>query len=166
MRFLKNSLLLLSGFIVMTSFSQCSSAKELQDKAPMEFGEVYCQAWTGGVEAAGSGIDIFIPVEEGSITELDSVYFRGKATKLERKEFNGSVTYIGRFRSKPAKDIVISSDPNEEYGNTIEIKEKIPFELDDSECVVSYTSGDKTRYYKVTNIVERPRNNYPSMRSN
>lgn len=153
----------------MTSFSQCSSAKKLQSKAPLEFSDVYCQAWTGGIQEAGSGITIFIPVKnaEKVTIVLDSVYFRGKAVKLEQKEFQGTLTYIGRFISKPIRNgIVLSSDPKEEYKNTVTLPQKMPFELKDNECVVSYNSDSTTNYFKIENVIEKPRNNYPSMPKN
>lgn len=152
----------------MTSFSQCSSAKDLQKQAPLTFGDVYCQAWSGGVEAAGTGIDIYIPASKSDGVQLDSVYFRGKATKLEEKAFNGTVTYIGRFKSKPnaSKDIIMSSDSKEEYKNTVEVLEKIPFDLKDNECVVSYMENEAIKYFKIENVIEKPRVNYPSARPN
>lgn len=153
--------------LFLMSFSQCSSTKNLQKEVPLAFGEVYCQAWTGGVEAAGSGLNIVIPaLESDSKISLDSVYFRGKVTILEQKQVNSKTTYIGRFRSKPPKDFVISNNPKEEYGNTIDLPQNFPFDLKDNECVVSYKEANETKYYKITNVVEKPRNNYPSAPQN
>ncbi|WP_353777064.1 hypothetical protein [Winogradskyella sp. 3972H.M.0a.05] len=170
MKQVKKIAFLIIGFIVMTSFSQCSSSKNLQKQAPLSFGEVYCQAWAGGVEAAGTGLNIFIPAEvkQTNNIALDSVYFRGKAVKLEAKEFNGTVTYIGRFVSKPntTKDIIISNDPKEESENKIELPKPIPFELQDNECVVSYIENDEVKYFKINNVVERQQINYPAVRQN
>lgn len=147
----------------MASFSQCSSAQKLQTKAPTQFGDVYCQTWVAGIKGGGSGINIFIPVMDKTI-QLDSVYFRGKATKLE---VNSSETplYIGRFKTgfNEHKDIIMSSDSNEEYGNKLPEKAvKIPFDLKDDECVVSYIKDNKTLYYKISNVQQKEPLNYPS----
>lgn len=150
----------------MMSFSRCSSQKKLQDKAPMSIGDVYCQSWVGGIQGAGSGINIFIPAETLADKDvvMDSVYFRGKKVKLETKPQNSKL-YIGRISTsfnKP-KNIIMSSDGNAEYGNKLpEIPEKIPFDLKDNECVVSYKEGNKIKYFKIENVVEKMQQAFPS----
>ena len=147
----------------MASFSQCSTAQKLQKNAPTQFEDIYCQKWTAGVKGGGSGLNLFISAKDKSI-QLDSVYFRGKATKLEVKSGDLQL-YIGRFKTEfnQPKDIVISSDSNEEYDNQLPQKtEVIPFELKDNECVVSYIKDDKTLYYKISNVQQREPLSYPS----
>ena len=118
------------------------------------------------VEGAGQGINIFIPAEDKSAS-LDSVYFRKQAAKLEfRPDLK---QYIGRFTFNPKSknDLVFSSDPKEEYGNEMPpIPKKIPFELEDNECVVSYLEGDEIKYYKIVNVVEKAMIAYPSAPQN
>ena len=147
----------------MTSFSQCSSTQNLEDKAPLKIGEVYSQKWIAGVQGGGSGINLFIPTEQSSIT-LDSVYFRNKAVKLEPNPKEG-ILYIGRFKSEfnQKKGIIMSNEPNAEYGNPLlETKKKTPFELKDTECVISYIHSGKTKYFKIENIAEKRMIPYPS----
>jgi len=149
--------------IVMASFSQCSSTKKLQLNYPLDLGQVYFQKWIAGIEGGGAGLNIFIPTEDTSI-KLDSVYFRGKAAKLEVKSQNGTI-YIGRFISNfnKKKDLIMSNDPNAEFGNEMpEISQKIPFVLKDNECVISYKDGKTTKYFKVDNITEKDLIPYPS----
>lgn len=149
----------------MTSFSQCSSAQKLQKEAPVKFENAYYQYWVAGIQGGGSGINLFIPID-GIMKEnirLDSVYFRGKASKLEFKPNNPSL-FIGRFSSaaNQKKDIIMSNKPNAEYGNEApKMKAKIPFELKENECVVSYKEGVKTKYFKIENVVERQPLHYP-----
>lgn len=167
MKRLKHLAFLIIGSIIMTSFSQCSSSKKTQSKPPIEFGNIYYQSWVAGIEGGGSGINIFIPIkkeiQEG--IELDSVYFRGKAAKLEVKP-NDKMLYIGYFKTgfntmKP--DIVMSSDSKEEYGNQLpKIEVKIPFDLKKDECVVGYQYLNKYLYYKIENIIEKQAQHFPS----
>ncbi|WP_299332664.1 hypothetical protein [uncultured Psychroserpens sp.] len=167
MKLLKRTLSLFVIVIVMVSFSQCSSAQKLQKKAPVQFGEVYCQNWVAGVKGGSSGINLFIPVEN-TLVDLDSVYFRGKVAKLEKK-FNNNLLYIASFKTalNQPKDMVLSSDPKEEYGNQLpENPMRFPFELKDDECVISYKKDGKTLYYKLTNIIQRESLNYPVARPN
>ena len=149
--------------IVMVSFSQCSSTKKLQEQVAITFGDVYCQKWIAGIKEGGSGLNIIIPTSNTSI-KLDSVYFRGKAAKLEIKS-SGDVVYIAKFLSSlnTKQDIIMSSNPKAEYGNKLPvIQEKIPFELKDTECVISYKKGNKTQYFKITNVLEKDLLAYPS----
>lgn len=165
MKFFRHSILIFLVSILISSLFQCSSVQKLQEKAPFIFGEVYCQAWTGGIEEAGSGVNLFISVsssQQNSIV-LDSVYFRGKSAKFEIREQKDSLLYIGRFFSKPIRNgIVLSNDLKEEASNTVTVPQAIPFSLKENECVVTYKAQGETQYYKIENIIERPRNNYPS----
>ena len=163
MKTLKTILFSLLMLIVVASFSQCSTIKKLEKQAPLNIGEVYCQKWISGVEGGGSGLNIFIPTRDTSI-ELDSVYFRGKATKLETKPQNKSL-YIGRFVSNvnQKKDLIMSNEPYAEYGNKMPIKtQNIPFELKENECVISYKAGKTIKYFKIGNIIEKELIPYPS----
>jgi hypothetical protein len=151
---------------LMSLLSNCSSAQKLQEKAPMGYGEVYCEKWVSGVQGGGSGINIFIPIsnELPNSIQLDSVYFRGKGSKLEIIKGENTL-YVGRFKTSfnQGQDMVMSSDPNDEYGNPVPIlKEKIPFVLQDSECVISYKEGSDTKYFRIENIIEKQPQHYPS----
>lgn len=165
MKLFKPALFAFIILFVVASFSQCSSSKELQEKGPITFGKVYYQAWVAGIEGGGSGINIFIPVEETALAhiKLDSVYFRGKVSKLETK--TDDRLYVGRF-STPAnqqKDIKMTNEPYGEYGNTATgLSENFPFQLKNDECVVSYKDNSQTKYYKIENITEKARVEYPS----
>jgi len=151
---------------IMFSFSQCSSQKKLQDKAPVQLMEVYCQSWVAGVRGGGAGINIFIPtnLKTYNHNRLDSVYFRGKSAKLQIIE-DKTIVYVGRFISdvNRKQDLIMSSDKKEEYGNKmLKVEEEIPFELKDDECIVSYKVGARTKYFKIKNIVEKASIPYPS----
>ena len=156
--------------LILMSFTQCSSQKKLQKEPPITFGEVYCQSWVAGVKGGGSGINIIIPTDLKSIKnqQLDSVYFRGKSAKLQLKE--GKIpTYVGRFKTEfnQKLDINMSGNSADEYGNEVpNIPEKIPFELENNECVVSYLVGNKTKYYKIDNVVNKMPISYPQARPN
>lgn len=163
MKLLKKLTFLFLMLFIMSSFSQCKSIQTLQDERPLEIGEVYYQHWVAGVKGGGSGVNLFIPIESNkNDIVLDSVYFKGKQVKLE---FKNNTMYVGRFASKvnQKKGIIMSSDPLAEYGNPVpEIPKKIPFKLEDSECVISYKKGSKTLYFKISNIIKKESENYPT----
>lgn len=147
----------------MGTFINCASSQNLEKSVSLEIGEVYYQKWVAGIEGAGSGINVYIPVESNTnnIT-LDSICFRGKKVKLELKN---NTLYVGHFKSdaNQKKDMVISSDRLAEYNNPIpNIPEKIPFELKENECVVSFKEAHKIKYYKISNITKKDAQFFPS----
>lgn len=162
MKLVKQILGLVILTFIMASFSQCSSAQKLQKEAPTAFGEVYFQKWVSGMAQGPSGTNIFIEVKNDNV-QLDSVYFRGKATKLDVVNSN-KFLYVGRFVSKSIEigDVIMHKDTAQEYGNKApEIPAKIPFELAPDQCVVSYKVNGKTNYFKLTDIVEKESKDHP-----
>lgn len=152
--------------LIMVNFSNCSSAQKLQKESPVNVGKAYYQYWVAGVKGGGAGMNLFVEIDNSlnKPIQFDSIYFRGKVSKIEIKP-NNKRLLIGRFSSKinQKKDIIMSNKPNAEYGNEMpKLKEKIPFNLKDDECVVSYKEGDKTKYFKIENIVEEKPNYFPS----
>ncbi len=147
---------------IIVSFSQCASTLKLQDNLPLEIDEVYYQTWVAGVKGGGSGINVFIPIESNSNDiVLDSMYFRGKSTKIE---YVNDALAVGRFKTEAnqKQDIIMSNEPYAEYANKVpELPEKIPFELKDDECVVSYLEKNKIKYFKIEGIVKKESTRYP-----
>lgn len=141
--------------VIMSSFSQCSTAQKLQKAAPTEFGNIYCKQWVSGMVDGPSGMDIFIEIKDSEF-QPDSVYFREKVTKLIKDSQKEGI-YVGHFvsKSKQPQDIVMSSDSKQEYGNKMPKKPiKIPFDLAHNECIISYKVNGRTKYYKLTNVAE------------
>ncbi|MFD1161282.1 MULTISPECIES: hypothetical protein [Hwangdonia] len=165
MKLLKHILFSFLLLVMMSSFSQCSGVPKLEKKTSINFGDVYSQKWTSGIKEGGSGIKLFIPVTKSNKNlQLDSVYFRGKVTKLLLS--HDGLRYVGIFKKKEKRsyNVVMSSDPLEEYGNeTPPIPKKIPFDLKASECIVSYKENKKTKYIKIDQINEKPMASYPSV---
>ncbi len=141
--------------LTLTS-TTCSKYKQLQKEPPVKIGQAYFQKWISGVQGGGSGIDLFIPVEETKI-QFDSVYFKGKVAKLEEGDVYKNLL-LGRFYTtfNSKRDLVMSNDPEEEYGNELpELPKRMPFNIDDDECLISYIKGDRKYYFKVGNIIEK-----------
>lgn len=149
--------------LVMMSFSQCASTKILEGEIPLEIGQVSYQSWVAGIEGGGSGVNLFIPlVSNKDNLVLDSVYFQGKKVQLERKTKS---LYVGRFKksTNQKKDVVMSADPAAEFNNPVpEVPQKIPFELKQDECVVSFTDRKRTKYFKISDITKKKAQFYPS----
>lgn len=156
MNILKKSIIYSLILVVMSSFSQCDG-KELQAKSPVELGDVYCQNWVAGVEGGGGGLNIYIPTDDTSVT-FEQVYFRGKIADLESK----SGIYIGRFDTGINQPKDIQLDGTSKAKETKEKEVKIPFNLEEDQCVVAYKDGKKTKYFMIDGITEKPSLALPS----
>ncbi len=142
---MKKLLFLLSSIFALTLITGCGSNKELQERAPAQFQDIY---YTEGE----NGLDLYIPVaviQENRVS-MDSVYFRGMKSALVRDSEQTNL-FIANF-STGAMDIM-SIDPAEENKNRIPQRtEKVPFEIQDDEAVLVFTQNNKTKYYKLTGI--------------
>ncbi len=151
MRKLKQAFSCIAILILTMSFLRCSTAKALQSKAPISLGDVYCQSWVAGVKGGGAGLNIFIPTTDTSV-KLEQVYFRGKVASLETREG----LYIGRYSSgeNQLKHLALGTESKEDKVITPK-DEAFPFTLKDSECVVSYKENNKTKYFKIKNVLQK-----------
>lgn len=163
MKLFKQISLFIGMLLLIAGFSQCSTAQKLEKTAPFDIKQVYAQKWAAGVQGGGSGINVYIPVEYNSIS-LDSMFFRGQKVRLEFIRGEQGL-YVGRFLTDSNRnpDIILSSDMKEESKNKLpKFKTDIPFDIDDDECIVTYRKGDKTRYFKISNIKMEQPLHYPS----
>jgi len=149
---------------IVILFSQCSSAQKLQENMPFNIDEVYSQKWIAGVQGGGSGINVFLKLKDNNHNVVfDSIYFRGKGAKLETNPDRNFC--VGRFSTpfNKKQDVILSDKPKGEFGNEAPIiPKKPPFDLKDSECVISYKENNSTKYFKIEKIKEKQMVSYPS----
>lgn len=154
------------GFIliitILITFTHCSSAQKLQEKASFELGKVSYQKWIAGVQGGGSGYHmlIFVTSNKNNVT-FDSIYFRGYKAKIEI----GKINYVANIKTEinQKEDLIMSNNGPDEFGNKTPLKDPdFPFKLQLDECVISYIENHTTKYYKVENLVEKPKEEYPS----
>ncbi len=133
----------------------CSSSKLFQEQVPFEFGEVYYETWTGGIQEAGSGIDLYISItsNEAQTVVIDKIYFRGKSVLPEVKKQGQFIIYVGRYKSK--------TGPKEKMTYHSSKMEAAIEDLKANECIVSYKENGEIKYYKIDNIKEKRRIDYP-----
>jgi hypothetical protein len=156
--------------LISSIFLSCLGAKEipnlkalvLQEKPSFEVGNVWFQKWVAGMQGGGSGMHLYMTLETNrNHVVFDSVYFRGLVAKMEV----GKIGYIASFKTalNQKEDLVMDGDSNKEYGNKPpKTDNTFPFKLEDHECVLQYTEYGKTMYYKVTSVVEKQTEYYPS----
>ncbi|WP_378180345.1 hypothetical protein [Aquimarina sp. SS2-1] len=147
---------------LLASFTQCATSQKIDKTAPVQLNDPYFQNWVSGVRGGGSGFMVYFPVDPNSDVQLETAYFKGKKVDLQRKSKES--VYVGRYKDPATveKDIVMSDDPKEEYNNKVpEIEEKIPFELENNECIIAYTKNGKQGYFKLDTLPEKELKAYP-----
>jgi hypothetical protein len=143
-------------------FVQCAST-QVDSVPPVQVLGAYIQSW--GAEARGEGAETSVIVTVSESIALDSMYYNGKIAKLSPLLNPFAYEYVARFSSKinGPNELVMHSDPNKEYGNTVEgISNTFPFQLKPNQAMVSYKKGSQTRYFKIENISHKRPNESPS----
>ena len=134
-------------------FIQCATLK-LEENPPFTIKGATYSNWVGGMPGSG-GTDITFYYETNSTVVFDSIYFKGRKTKVQLKKDRKGTNLFGKFyrRSKTNNNIELHKDTTKEYNNKPPKKEdKLPFELKENEAIISYKDAGKTKYYKVENI--------------
>lgn len=150
---------------------RCGSApiKNMQD--PMVLSQptfaqspAYFNTYVAGVRGGGSGIEFYLEIDDlPAGVVLEKLYFRKGSGIVMR----GSNNYVARFRTDQGenKDVIMSSDPNEEASNTPPIiQESFPFPITKDEAGLVYKQDGVLKYAKITDIEEQENVAYPSQK--
>lgn len=134
----------------MTIFTGCGSNKNLQEKAPANFQQVY-------YTKDDSSLKLYLPVSaiQTERVALNSVYFQDRKADLEMDSSRPGV-YVANFPIGK-QDLIMSSDPRDEYENKVRaIPEEAPFKIKDDEAILVFTEKGEVKFYKISGIEERP----------
>ena len=146
---MKNALHLMAGIFILTLFASCGSNKDLQERAPAQFNEVYYTYTSNGIQ-----LNIPVAAIQDQRMTMDAVYFHGMKSDLKQSEEKPNL-YVANFRMG-SEDMVMHEDPKEEYGNRPpQLPEESPFSIEEDEAILVFTQNDKLKYYKLTGIVEK-----------
>ncbi|MCF6348142.1 MAG: hypothetical protein L3J20_07575 [Flavobacteriaceae bacterium] len=153
------------SILIMTIFTQCSSAQQFDKEAPFTISKAYYQDWVGGRQgSSGILITFEIASEISKDIVLDSLFFNYKICKLEARSFNKKYSITGNFSKNTyvERNIIMDVDPRKEMANKVpDVTINFPFELSDNECIISYIIKEKRHYFKVTNLKKEKTIFYP-----
>ena len=147
-------LLILPIIAILMSFTQCDR-KSFDKKPPVKFTKSYFQDWVGGKPGSSGTLVTLITNSTNNAIVFDSIYFNKRVVKLASQVSGDELILTGNFikRNPKDRDLILSGNPKEEFGNKPPIKEaKITFELNDNEAIISYFKNNKKRYFKLSDI--------------
>ncbi|WP_146052850.1 hypothetical protein [Aquimarina sp. I32.4] len=147
-------ILLISAFVLL-AFSRCASNQNMNNPMPIQVKEIYFEEQIYKGTDKVSGFDIFIEVVKKPNLILDYAYFKGKKLKLTYQEDRN--VYTGHYtKAMKQQDLIMSDDSNKEFQNQLpEIEEKIPFDLKDDECMITYTIKGEKGDFKLNNVPKK-----------
>jgi len=146
---MKNVLHLMAGVFILSLITSCGSNKDLQERAPAQFSEVYYTYDSNGIE-----LNIPVTSIQDQKVKMEAVYFHGMKSSLKKNAEKPNV-YVANFRLG-SDDMVMHEDPKKEYGNKPpQMPEKSPFSINNDEAILVFTQDDQIKYYKLTGIVEK-----------
>lgn len=123
---------------------------ESQDKTGIK--EAYYQQWTSGARGGGSGLSIYIILEnadtlETQNIELEGIYFQKYYSSLKE---TGKNKFQGHIKTNEGTLKVGDIDNDiEKTPEQKELEKDIPFNLSNDEAVISFTEKGKLKYYKL-----------------
>lgn len=144
---------LLGAIFFALFFIQCATLK-LEENPPFTIKGATYSNWVGGMPGSG-GIDITFYYEANSTVVFDSIYFKGRKTKVQLRKDRKGTNLFGKFyrKTKNSNDLQLNKNTTKEYGNEPPKKEdELPFELKENEAIITYKEEGKIKYYKVENI--------------
>ena len=150
------------------SVSNCGASKTgtltFDENPPFKVGDIYAQEWIAGTPEGGSGTNVYINlsgIEEGVV--FNEVFYGKRSTELVSSP-NVRVQYIGYFKNKLSRNIIMDADLIKEAVNEAPVVS--PFDLKPNEAVISYTTQGQLQYYKTTEVTVKEPLAYPSTNPN
>lgn len=158
---------LLTMIISLAVLTTCSTNKNtytnntllFEKDALIKIKQVTYQKQIAGREEAGDAYKLQVEIlSNPKNSELDSIYFRGLKGKLKLQ----NTSYSAILNGPSNKELIMSENQIEELENELPDISKLPFNLNDSECVISYIENSRTKFLKITKLKELPATYYPS----
>lgn len=158
------------ALLTLLTFSNCGSGKTdissfaFEQYPPFKVEAASYQQWVAGTPEGGSGVNVFInfsKIQEGVV--FKEIYFRDKKTEVITSP-TVRVQYVGYFKKEAKRDVIMDSNPLQEAANTP--PNKIPFQLNDNDAVISYKFNGEIAYFKIENLEQKEMLAYPASNPN
>jgi len=169
MRNIKNIFAIFLVSILLLSASNCGSSKDvktihLESSSPFTISEIFAQDWIAGVKEGGSGTNVHVTFDNlNENLKIEAIYFASKIF-LVRQVGSNANAFIGSYTTVPGPDIIMDGNSTKEAKNTP--APAFPFELGSNEAVIKYSVDGTTMFFKVSDVIIKPRVAYPAANRN
>lgn len=128
--------------------------QEFQTEFPQEIQSVFYHKEKNGMES--SVINFYIEFKNplSANIKLEKIYFHNQESPVQEitpKDFKSTF-----LQSNKKEDLIMDKNPAKEYGNRAPVIEKSKFDLKPNEAVLEYKQDNKTQFFKITNLKEKP----------
>jgi hypothetical protein len=125
----------------------------VENSAPFEIKEKSYFHWVGGKKGTqGTSIRIVGTTKSLNVS-FSKVYFQNNEYGIVPLFSSDGFVIEGDFSEFKEKDLILSKDPAEEYGNQpSKPKKKIPFDLEEDEAILVYSVNGLDGFYKITGV--------------
>jgi hypothetical protein len=140
-------------FFMAISLTFCAMKHELQTEFPQDIQSVFYQKEQNTKGNSGTRFYISFKKPLAKTIVLKKIYFHnqdGRVKVITSKDFTA---YF--LPSNAKEDLIMDSDPAKEYGNKAPVVKKSKFDLNPNEAVLEYRQDNKTRFFKITNVIEK-----------
>jgi hypothetical protein len=154
---------------LLVSFSSCGSSQQdktssFEENPPFTISEIFAQDWVAGTKEGGSGTNVHITFDTlDESFKIENIYFANKILSVRQAGGNSKV-FVGSYKTVSGRDIIMDGNSIKEAKNTPTVA--FPFELGAIEAVIKYSVGGIAKYFKVTDVVIKPRIAYPAANRN
>jgi len=142
----------ISYFLMVFFFTSCSNKSKFSIEKQSDFivAEANYHEWISGVRGEGSGLSVFIVVDNfeaiKETIQLKGIYFMKKYAELKFHNPNKYQAFIDT--NKNSKDEYFEGDYVKAIANEKK-EETFPFNLNENEAVISYTINNNLKYSKI-----------------
>ena len=136
------------------SLTFCAMKQELQTEFPQEIQSVFYRKVKDAKGNSGTHFYITFKKRLSKTIALNTVYFRnqkGLVKEITPKDFT---VYFALSNTK--EDLIMDSNPAKEYGNKAPALQNAKFDVKPNEAVLEYKQDNKTHFFKMTNVIEKP----------
>jgi hypothetical protein len=154
---------------LLVAFSSCGSSQQkktssFEENPPFTISEIFAQDWVAGAKEGGSGTNVHVTFDTlDESLKIENIYFANKML-LVRQVGDSSKVFVGSYKTVSGLDIIMDSNPAKEAKNTP--TPDFPFELETNEAVIKYSVDGIAKFFKVSDVVIKPRIAYPAANRN
>lgn len=154
---------LILGIVIMAIFTQCAGSQFINNP-PFKLESAIKQHWTSD-STNNEGVVIKVKLKNVDTEKIsfDKLFVDNRALIVTTNvEQNGVLLEVKYPTTDHRETLVLHKDPKKEFGNKPPAPVgKPPFELENGEMVISYSSQGITNFFKIKNVATGDKITYP-----